>query len=98
MGLSAMSDAEASEWAGIKQRGCGRHVLMVGVLGWGIPTGVGAAALMSLFGAPGPFLGRLVLTVAVFTVGGIVYGRTQWAHNQRRYEAWERSASQRATP
>jgi hypothetical protein len=62
------------------QQGKARYILLVGVIGWGIPTGI----LFSLLngwtsGEPHHFWGpRLAVSLVLFPIGGIFFGLVMW--------------------
>ena len=87
-----MSDVQAAKWAEIRTRGRRRYILMNGVLGWGVPMAVTLTIFKKfLFEAPGPFLGRLSLTLVAYSIGGVWFGKKMWADSERRYAEWRRS-------
>jgi len=40
------------------------------------------------FDPPGPLLGRLAISLAIFPLGGFWFGRKMWTDNERRYVEW----------
>ena len=86
-----MSDREASTWDAVRARGRRRYILMSGVLGWGLPMAFGVVLGEELLlDRPGPFLGRLAISLVMFLLGGFWFGRKMWADNERRYVEWRR--------
>ena len=64
---------------------------MSGVLGWGLPMAFGVVLVEALlFDPPGPFLGRLAISLVMFLLGGFWFGRKMWTDNERRYAEWRR--------
>jgi hypothetical protein len=82
-----MSDAEAERWTAIRERGRDRYVLMDGVLRWGAPMGLATTVITHWLGSPGPFLGRAAVALVVFSLGGVLYGRTMWSFHEQRYKS-----------
>ena len=74
------------------------YILMYGVLGWGVGTGV----LFSLFfplvteamGDKAPFLPVFAGSMVLFPLGGIAWGYGMWIYAEKVY--WEAKASEQA--
>jgi hypothetical protein len=95
-----MSEGQATRWALIRQRGRRRYIFLIGVVRWGIGIAVLSTILGGWLGAPGPFLGRLAIALAVYPVGGIIYGAWMWSFNERRHSEWigKRDVQQSESP
>ena len=80
------------EWPSVRARGKRAFLLRYGFLGRGLPLGLLVALVIEAgFGntfpaalwSP-PFLGRLLLCVAVFSVTGCVNANVNWNAHERR--------------
>jgi hypothetical protein len=58
--------------------GRSKFVLLYGVLLWGIPTGILFALVRGYSDGWGTFLPQLILSLILFPLGGILYGRLMW--------------------
>jgi hypothetical protein len=84
-----MSDAHAAKWSGIRTRGRRRYILVSGVLGCGVPAAISSAIVDKfLFEAPGPFVGRLAISLVMLSLGSAWFGKMMWAEGERRYAEW----------
>jgi hypothetical protein len=80
------------EWPSVRARGKGAFLLRYGFLARGLPlgalvAGVIEAGLGGVFPAAlwsPPFLGRLLLCVAVFSVTGCINANVNWNAHERR--------------
>ncbi len=88
-----MAVRDRDEWIRIQQRGRNWFLFSRGVLGRGLPMALVCAVGIELYLggelprallAP-PFLGRLALALAVFSVGGVLNAQMQWKLNQKRF-------------
>jgi hypothetical protein len=76
-------------WEKVRALGRWRFIWMIGVIGWGVPTG----ALMLAWrwwsdGVP-PTLRTIVIMAVVFGIGGgLAFGAVMWRRTERRYERW----------
>ncbi len=68
-----------------------RFILVVGVLGWGVPTAILSSLLLQMWkGFPpgwyqtGRFLGGLALALVVFAISGVFFGAVMWGMLARR--------------
>ena len=72
-----VNSVRMDRWARIRERGALRFVLLYGMLGWGL----GTAALFLLvmwLSHLGDVQPRILIVLAVFPVGGIVWGVVIW--------------------
>jgi hypothetical protein len=91
--LAGMRVWRADEWPSVRARGKTNFLIRHGFLGRGLPLGaLVAVALEAALGSPwpdalwsGPFLGRFVALVAVFTASGCMRANFQWNLYERRY-------------
>ena len=60
-----------------------RSILLVGVLGWGLPTGV-LANLLSLLADGSRSAAQVAITMLIFALGGVWFGRRHWRRSQRQ--------------
>ncbi|MGH6814307.1 MAG: hypothetical protein ACREC6_01235 [Hyphomicrobiaceae bacterium] len=84
--LSAKTE-RSKRWEATRQQGRRRFILVYGVLGWGVPTGI-LFSLASWFFDPN--LNVMVaapLAMIVFPIGGILWGRWMWHVGERAYLA-----------
>ena len=77
-------DDRFAKWEGIRKQGFIRFVLVHGVIGWGIVTGILFACLMWLF-ADADFGRLLPLAMPLFALGGVLWGAGMWWFVERKY-------------
>lgn len=64
--------------------GRNRFVLLVGVLGWGVPTAILFVVLQCLQEGWDSFLVQLVIALIIFPLGGLAWGLLMWKMMERR--------------
>lgn len=83
-GKDRMKEADKAKWAGIREKGALRFILVYGVLGWGLGTAALFVLLMWLAG--GFELGWLLrASLVIFPVGGLAWGGLMWWIMDRIY-------------
>ncbi|WP_325892751.1 hypothetical protein [Grimontia sp. NTOU-MAR1] len=65
--------------------GMSKHILVYGVLLWGIPTAIFYAAITPLFTGKG-FIEALSFSLWAFPLGGIFYGLYSWLKTKNLLE------------
>lgn len=71
-------------WEPIARRGKRRFVIVNGMLGWGLSTGVlWAITMTALDPERSSFLVRLGLALVLFPLGGIAWGAATWSLTER---------------
>ena len=78
------------KWEKLRAKGKWNYILIYGVLGWGVGTGI----LVSLFfplvteamGSKAPFLPVFALSIVLFPLGGIAGGYFMWTFIEKAYE------------
>ena len=81
------------EWDLIRQRGKPRFLFTRGVLGRGIPMALVCALGVEIYLGgelpdallEAPFLGRLALGLAIFSLGGVLNAQMQWKLHEKRF-------------
>ena len=61
-----------------------RFVLLVGVLGWGVPWGL-LMAVFDMLAGDGFFLKHYLIAGPLGMIGGVVFGLWIWRINERAY-------------
>ena len=88
-----MTVRDRKEWDRIQERGKSWFLFSRGVLGRGLPMALVCAIAIELYlGGKLPeaflearFLGRLLLALAVFSVGGVLNAQMQWKLQEKRF-------------
>jgi hypothetical protein len=78
-----MRDSE--KWVKLSKMGRSRFVLLYGVLGWGVPTAILFSLLRGYERGWAEFPVNLVLSLIMFPLAGIVWGRWMWKFLERRH-------------
>ena len=94
---TSMTD-KLEKWEKMRAKGKWNYILIYGVLGWGVGTGI----LFSLFfplvteamGIKAPFLPVFALSIVLFPLGGIAWAWFMWIYAEKFY--WEAKASEQA--
>ena len=85
----AYSAKDAARWEAVRRRGRRRYVLLTGIVKWALPVGILSEAAKALIGdAPGSLLVRLPIALVTNTVAGILFGRSLWWMEEKRYRRW----------
>lgn len=90
-----MTKKQADRWAKTSARGPWAYILISGVLGWGVPTGIVFAIFMS-FSQDRSFLGELKFSLPMFMVGGIFSGTLMWALTESDYRIYQANQDEQA--
>ncbi len=91
--LVAVIARSQTEWDRIRERGKPWFLFSRGVLGRGIPMALICAVGIEVYVGgrfpdallEAPFLGRLALALAVFSVGGLLNAQMQWKLHEKRF-------------
>lgn len=67
------------------EMGLPKHILVYGVILWGIPTALFYAAITPFFTGQS-FMASLSFSIWAFPVGGIFYGLFSWLKTKRQIE------------
>ncbi|MFD1007484.1 MULTISPECIES: hypothetical protein [Oceanisphaera] len=67
------------------QKGMLRFVLVIGVLGWGIPTAILFSIIQHFTGTP-QTINIVALSLVLFSVGGLFWGATMWWFVKSQYK------------
>jgi hypothetical protein len=98
------ADKRAEKWAATRARGRHRYVWLAGVVGFGLCGAVIKTIIEHIIASPpGPFLGRLGISLAVSPIFGYWFASMMWSIGERNHERWlcrrdDRSHSSRTLP
>lgn len=87
------STNQYARWAKTRQIGRTKFVLVFGVLGFGLSSGVLFALFCSVIDSEETFLGALPFSVIACLVGGAIWGMIFWKEMEKRYIAERKSSS-----
>ena len=73
-----MSESKSEKWARTRRLGRKRFVWLYGVLGWGVPTAVLFSLLRAYAEGWEQLPVILAISLAIFPLGGVVFGRVMW--------------------
>jgi len=82
--LSEAEEKIIKQWETTKTKGKTRYLLLVGVLGWGLPMFI----VMTFIIGPGSFnksIGGIVINTIIWLIGGFVFGYTCWYYADKKY-------------
>jgi hypothetical protein len=79
-----MDEKQLKRWEQFQKKGFWRYLIVYGVLMWGGVAGVFYSAFILI--TNGKLETRDLITVAMFSVGGILYGSLSWDYFQRAYQ------------
>lgn len=88
---------QLARWGEIRKRGRLRFVVLNGVLGWGLTTGVLYSVVMALL------MGRSLLTLltyslVLFPIGGIFFGLWTWHSSEKNWRRFSQQSESTAGP
>jgi hypothetical protein len=82
-----MNTKQRLRWEKSRTLGPLRFILLYGVLGWGVSTGVLFSILFTMLGASTNTLGAVaLLAVPAFAVGGLAWGGIMWIAGEWEYQ------------
>jgi hypothetical protein len=85
------------KWEKLRAKGKWNYILLYGVLGWGVSTGILFSLIfplgMAATGSSAPFLPVFALSIVLFPLGGVAWGYSMWISQEKVY--WEMKASER---
>jgi hypothetical protein len=73
-----MLPSDEEKWARARRLGRKRFVWLYGVLGWGVPTAILFSILRAYAEGWEQLPVILAISLAIFPLGGIVFGRVMW--------------------
>ena len=74
------------KWEKLRAKGKWNYILIYGVLGWGVSTGVLFSLIFPLvMGGKVPFLPVFALSIVLFPLGGIAWGYCMWILSEKAY-------------
>ncbi len=86
------------KWEKLRAKGKWNYILIYGVLGWGVGTGIlfslGFPLVTEAMGDKAPFLPVFAGSIVLFPLGGIAWGYGMWILAEKVY--WEAKASEQA--
>lgn len=75
------------KWERLRAKGKWNYIFVYGVLLWGVSTAMAFSVIFALtMGAKVSFLRVLALSLALFPLGGVVWGYFNWTLSQKAYE------------
>jgi hypothetical protein len=76
-------------WEKARAFGRWRFIWMIGVVGWGVPTGTLVLAWRWWSDGMPPTLRTIVIMAIVVAIGGgLTFGAVMWRRAERRYQRW----------
>jgi thiamine transporter ThiT len=85
----AKREADLARWQKIRDQGPVRFILLRGMLGWGVTTGLLWCGLMTVF-TEREFLPLLVAALIGFPIAGLVWGGAMWFRAEKQLGQAER--------
>ena len=73
------------KWARIREKGKQRFVLVYGVLGWGVSTGLLWSLLMAFIEPSENVWGKLAIAMIIFPIAGIAFGHLTWNKSEKGF-------------
>lgn len=68
-----------------KRKGKQRFVLVYGVLGWGVSTGLLWSLLMAFIEPSENVWGKLAIAMIIFPIAGIAFGHLTWNKSEKAF-------------
>ena len=87
-----MTPQQKEKWSKVRRLGQQRYILLYGVLGWGVTTGVVWAIVMSAIGGWDGLIFRLALALITFPLGGYFVGKQMWSRTEKKFQKAEASS------
>jgi len=81
--IDAKRAASLARWQKIRDQGPLRFILLRGLLGWGVTTGLLWCGLMTVF-TEREFLPLLTAALIGFPIAGLVWGGAMWFRAERQ--------------
>lgn len=83
-----MKEKDKKYWKKIREKGKRHFILYRGIIGWGIPTGILYTIMIKgLKGVTiGDILGKLIISIIVFPIGGYFWGLWVWNIQEKKYK------------
>ena len=85
----AKREADLARWQKIRDQGPLRFILLRGLLGWGVTTGLLWCGLMTVF-TEREFLPLLTAALIGFPIAGLVWGGAMWFRAEKQLGQAER--------
>ncbi|WP_082232841.1 hypothetical protein [Halobacillus massiliensis] len=97
------SHQRMEKWKKVRENGKKHYIINYGILGWGLSTGILFILYSQLVGnglqflqyTAGDWVAKLLLTLGIFLLGGVLFGYATWQINERFY--YKRYAAARST-
>jgi hypothetical protein len=87
------------KWEKLRAKGKWNYILLYGVLGWGVSTGILFSLIfplgMAATGSSAPFLPIFALSIVLFPLGGVAWGYSMWISQEKVYCEMKASERQR---
>jgi hypothetical protein len=82
-----MNAKQRLRWEKTRTAGPIRFIMLYGVLGWGVLTGLLFSMIFPLYGPPNATFGKVAaLAIPAFAAGGLVWGAIMWIASERAYQ------------
>ena len=81
-----MSKKEISRWEKVREKGRKNYIWRVGVIGWGLSTGVIWATAMPLINRGSAFLAYFIPGMIIFPICGYGWGYFMWKYMDKKYQ------------
>lgn len=88
MAASGPTQQQLEKWAETRSKGAVRFILVYGVLGWGLTTGL-LFSVFSSFLFQRSFTEILGLAMIIFPLGGVAWGWVMWWLSERNWKRFE---------
>ena len=82
-----MTSTQREKWTMTRAEGRQSYIRKIGILGWGIPTGIGWAFAMSATNGWDQLPILLPLGLVLFPIGGYWFGAFMWRRMEQAYQA-----------
>jgi hypothetical protein len=88
--MAKLSDKQAAAWARTRQLGRSSFVWRRGVLAWGVPMAIAWPLVMGFFKGWEELTFLVPISLIIFPIGGMFFGRKLWDAVERNYEGYVR--------
>ena len=81
-----MNETQIRKWAKTREMGPLKYVLLYGVVGWGVVTGVLFSFVLAAIQGWERFWALLLVSLILFPLGGIAFGMLTWKASESKYK------------
>ncbi len=82
-----MNEKQIRQWSETRKKGRRRFILVNGVLGWGVMTGVLWSLFMAMTQGWEKLPAYLAFGLIGFPLGGLAFGAIVWSMSEKKYAA-----------